>query len=160
MLTKALALFLLMGFSTQVLSKVEIQVALSPAGSFEIESPRVRGQARADGQGGFVADQLRVAVNTLKSGIELRDEHMHDKLKSTQHPQIVVTNANGKAGKGKAEIEIAGVKRPIEFVYRELGRELEVEFILNLRAFQISGISYMGVGVRDEVKVKARVPVR
>lgn len=145
---------------TQVHAQVNVQVGLSPAGSFEIEAPRVRGQVRADGNGGHQADQLRLAVSSMKTGIELRDEHLHDRLKSKEHPQIIVTNAKGSGGRGTADIEVAGVKRPISFNYREQGRQIEVTFDLNLKEFNISGISYMGVGVRDQIRVKAMVPVR
>lgn len=147
----------LLSFSLAASVKVDVQ--LSPAGSFEIKAPRVRGQVVREG-GALKASQLRVAVSSLNSGIELRDEHMKEKLKMSEHPQIVVLNAQGQGGKGTAEIEIAGVKKPIQFTYQEKGRTAEVRFKLSLKDFGIAGISYMGVGVQDTINIVAEVMLR
>lgn len=131
-------------------------VELSPAGSFEVTSSRIRGSAKASG-GGYTADQLRVAVKSLVTGIEVRDQHLQEKLKADGN--VIVRNAVGQGGKGKAILEMAGVKKPIEFSYKVQGKSLETDFTVNLKDFGISGISYMGVGVKDTVSIKANIPV-
>ncbi len=131
-------------------------VELSPAGSFEVTSSRIRGSAKATGDG-YTADQLRVAVNSLVTGNEMRDQHLQEKLKADGN--VIVTNAVGKGGKGTATLEMAGVKKPIEFSYKVQGKNLETDFKVNLKDFGISGINYMGVGVKDSVSIKANIPV-
>lgn len=155
-------IFTAFGLISPVLANQGIitSVSLSPAGSFEVRSPRIRGAATKNGDGSLSARQLRVSVNSLVTGIELRDEHLRDKLKASEYSDIIVSNAQGESGRGSADLNIAGVQRKIAFTYTERGSVVEVDFHINLRDFSISGISYMGVGVRDQVRVKAYVPLR
>jgi hypothetical protein len=148
---------LLMSFS--LFAGIKIQVDLSPAGSFEITSPRFRGNVQREGSG-LSAKQLRVAVRSLVTANELRDGHLHDKLNAEKHPQIIVTNAVASGGKGTAEIEIAGIKKPLEFTYTESSGAANVRFQIDLKDFNITGINYMGVGVRDIIKGQVSVPIR
>lgn len=156
---KSIFLMTAMLSSFSVLASIKIQVDLSPAGSFEITSPRVRGNIQREGSG-LKADELRVAVRSLVTANELRDGHLHDKLNAEKHPQIIVTNAKGSGGKGTAEIEIAGIKKPLQFTYAEASGKANVSFQIDLRQFNITGINYMGVGVKDIIKGQVSIPIR
>lgn len=155
-------LTILVGLSSPALanSGVKASIALSPAGSFEAQSPRVRGNVKKNSDGSLSASQLRVSVDSLVTGIELRDQHLHEKLQQKAHPNIIVSQAKGQGGKGSAVLELGGVKKQIPFTYKEMGKKVEVNFTINLKDFSIAGISYMGVGVQDQVKVQAYVSVR
>ena len=138
---------------------IKIHVPLSPAGSFEITSPQISGQVTFDrSTGQFSADRLTVRTNTLKSGIDLRDEHLLERLEARRHRSITVYNARGSQGKGVGEIEIRGVRRPINFTYQNEGSHVQFEFPLSLSEFGITGISYLGVGVSDQITVRGRAP--
>jgi hypothetical protein len=156
---KNILIVIIFSLSFQVLASVKIQVDLSPAGSFEITSPRVRGNIQRDGSG-LKADQLRVAVRSLVTANDLRDSHLHEKLEAQKHPQIIVTEAKGSGGHGSAQIEIAGIKKPLPFTYTESAGNAVVSFQLDLKDFNITGINYMGVGVRDIIKGQVSIPIR
>lgn len=155
-------LSLLLGFTPSVFAQsgVTASIALSPAGSFEVKAARIRGNITKGADGSLSASQLRVSVDSLETGITLRDQHLHEKLKLKQHPNIIISNASGSAGKGTAQLELGGVKKKIPFQFSEKGKLAEVSFKISLKDFSIGGINYMGVGVQDSVQVKAYVPIR
>ena len=136
-----------------------VQVTLSPAGSFTIQSGSIKGNIQKNEDGPFTAKELYVLVSSLKTGIEVRDQHMKEKLEYKKYPKILLINVSGKDGKGKGTMVIRGVKKDIQFNYEEYGRRrIKGEFKLNLKDFGISGINYRNtIGVKDEVSVEAYV---
>lgn len=144
--------------ATSALAKgVTAYVELSPAGSFEVKAKSIKGRALFKGEK-VEAKGLTVNVKRLKTGLELRDDHLLKKLKYKKHPKITVINAMGENGKGKALFEIRGIKKEVNFTYKKLNKKyLKVEFQINLSKFNFEGISYMGVGVKDNVKIVADV---
>ena len=63
---------------------VVVDIELSPAGSFQAKSKKVKGKVVKEG-GKLVASKLKVSVKSLKTGIEMRDEHLKKRLaKSNQ----------------------------------------------------------------------------
>ena len=130
-----------------------------PGMSFQAKSSKVKGKVmKADGA--FKAEKLSVKVKSLKTEMDLRDEHLREKLKYKEYSNIVVTNGQAKDGKGTATIEIKGVKKPVSFTYKENGKLFVAKFNLSLKEFGITGISYMGLGVKDQVTVEASVPIK
>ena len=59
---------------------LSIKVALSPAGSFTITSNKIKGKVYIDSNGNLIAKNIKIPVKTLKTGIELRDNHLKKKL--------------------------------------------------------------------------------
>lgn len=155
-----LSLLIVMTPSAFAESGVKASIALSPAGSFEVKAVRIRGNATKNADGSLSAAQLRVSVDSLETGIVLRDQHLHEKLKVKKHPNIIISNAKGVGGKGTAQLELGGIKKNIPFQFSEKGKLAEVSFQFSLKEFSIGGINYMGVGVQDNVQVKAYVPIR
>jgi polyisoprenoid-binding protein YceI len=136
---------------------VQVAVAVTPVGDFKITAPRIEGQGKKSGDT-FTAKELKVAVDSLKTGMSLRDTHLHEKLESKKYKYIVVSNVVAKNGKGTAKITVRDVIKDVPFTYEDAGKNKEkAKFKLNLKEFGLSGISYKSVGVEDEVEVTATV---
>ncbi len=158
---KALLLFLMMttGLLYAESKGITVDVSLSPAGSFQIKSTKVRGNVTKAG-GKISGKDINVSVKSLKTGIELRDEHMHKRLDPKNHKKIIIEQAIGAKGNGVAIINIKGIRKKIKFTYKEMGSMVKANFKLSLKDYKISDLRYMGVGVEDEISVTALVPLK
>lgn len=135
-----------------------VDIKLSPAGSFTGKTNQVIGKAEMSG-GKISAKNIIVKLAGLKTGIALRDEHTLNYLKVKEHPEAVLVSAVGENGKGTGTIRIVGIEQPISGEYKIDGNILKAEFPLKLSDFKITGIRYMGVGVKDEVKLNVEIPI-
>lgn len=143
--------------------KLAIEVALSPAGSFTITSLKIKGKVYLDGEGNLSAQNIKVPVKSLKTGIELRDTHLQNKLglENDKKAALLLIEASGSKGAGKAKFQVLNKTQTVDFNYKKVSEALgEATFSLSLDTFGISGISYMGVGVKDIVKVKVNLPLK
>ena len=146
--------------STKIIS---IDVALSPAGSFTITSSKIKGKVYIDSNGEISAKNIKVPVKTLKTGIELRDNHLKKKLghEKDKKAVLLLVEAKGANGKGKAKFRVLNKEQIVDFTYKKVSERLgEATFSLKLDTFGISGISYMGVGVKNTVNVKVKLPFK
>lgn len=128
--------------------------------TFEVKSAKVKGKVQKV-KGGYViakGSPVTVSVKSLKTGLEMRDDHMKKRLKGSK--KISILQAKAKAGRGKGIIEINGVKQKFVFKYQEAGKYVKAKFDLSLKKFKIENINYMGIGVKDTIKVDAIVPVK
>ncbi|MCP4912914.1 MAG: YceI family protein [Oligoflexia bacterium] len=157
---KSLIIILSLLFSLSTLAKksVNVVVGLSPAGSFEINSSKVKGKAVYKG-GQYTAKKVKVSVKSLKTGMDLRDKHLKDKLEMKKHPYIVIDKAVAKGGKGSAIVNIKGMKKKVPFSYKINGKYFVAKFPLKLSDYKFKGINYMGVGVKDKVVITASLPI-
>lgn len=131
---------------------VVISVDLSPAGGFEAKSGRLKGGKFFKKGDTYEVKNVYVPTKSLKTGIDLRDEHLHKRLGKED---VMVVEAKGKGGKGSGKIKINGVTKPFKFSYKKLSSKyIEAKFDLSLKSFNIKDISYMSVGVKDKVTVK------
>lgn len=146
-------------FSAGAEPSVVFDVALSPAGSFKGKTAAVKGQAVQQGDS-FTAANIVVDLKTIKTGIEVRDQHTLKHLEVDKFPEAILVSATGKGGKGDGVIKIRGIEQKISGTYKVNGTNLDAEFALKLSDFKISGIRYMGVGVKDEVKLHVSVPIK
>lgn len=153
-----LALLLLVNFPVFAKSMVA-SVKLNPMGSFEAKNKRIRGTVVKKGEV-LQAAGIQIPVRSFETDNETRDDHLKDKLEMKKHPNITVDKAVGKGGKGMAQITMRGVSQKVPFTYADKGKEVDVKFTISLKAFGISGISYMGVGVEDNVVIKATLPLK
>lgn len=137
-------------------SDVSISVSLNPAGSFVAKSDAIKVEGHATKSGDNVsAKNITLDLNTLKTGISLRDNHMRDKyFEAAKHPKAVLTEANGRDGKFQGELVIRGVKKQIAGTYEMKGSKFHGKFPAKLSDFAIAPANYMGVGVEDEVEVE------
>lgn len=141
-------------------SSVKLHVDLSPTGSFEAQSQEVNGEAQKTKEGGVFAKKISVLIQTLKTDIDLRDEHLWKHLNSTRHPKAVITDVSGKDGKASGTLELAGVKRPVSIAYEEKGDSLIARLQVKNSDFKLPAQNYMGVGVEDLVSAEATIPLR
>jgi polyisoprenoid-binding protein YceI len=148
--------FLLSNLSAQ---EAEVHVSLSPAGSFVGKTDDVRGEIEIMGDG-YKAENISVGLKNLKTGIQLRDKHTQDYLETSKHPEATLIHAEGKKGKGTGEIKIRGIVQKVEGTYTIEGNLLRAEFPIFLEKFNIKGIRYAGVGVKDKALIKVSVPLR
>jgi polyisoprenoid-binding protein YceI len=133
-----------------------------PEGEFAVKDGEVRGVAHVD-------------LRRLKTGIELRDEHLHERYAQTEkYPkaelsfQIVQQRIGEIIADHTADMQISV---PGRLRWRDRERELpiqvqrkksqfEVEFKFRLSEFGIEMPQYAGVKVADEVQVKVLSQIR
>ena len=142
---------------------LSIKVALSPAGSFTITSNKIKGKVYIDSNGNLIAKNIKIPVKTLKTGIELRDNHLKKKLGHEKDKKsiLLLLEAKGVNGKGKAKFRVLNKEQTTDFTYKKVSKNIgEANFTLNLDNFGISGISYMGVGVKNTVNVSVKLPFK
>ncbi|MFN8790592.1 MAG: YceI family protein [Bdellovibrionales bacterium] len=132
---------------------------LSPSGSFTGRTSSVTGFARKSGDR-VMAENIVVDLTTVKTGMSLRDKHTLDYLQAKTYPKAVLVKAIGEKGKGVGRIRIKDIEKDIRGTYKLEGQELAAEFPLKLSDFKIEGIRYMGIGVKDDIVVKVKVPVK
>lgn len=156
----AVLLFILTAFVPQLAqaSDVKVDVTLSPAGSFVAETTKVKGSAYQT-PNGIAARDIEVDLNSLSTGIGLRDKHLKNHLQVSKYPIAKLSAAIGKNGQGKALIEIKGVKKQVAGTYSINGHQLNAEFKVHLPDLGLTDMSYMGVGVDDDVTIHVTLPI-
>jgi polyisoprenoid-binding protein YceI len=145
-------------FSFNVWSQVTVDVVLNPMGNFKAKTESISGNAVMNGTD-VSAQNVKVDLRTLKTGIEVRDKHTQKHLHTDKYPEAILSIAKGKNGKGIGRISINGQEKEIKGTYKIVGKNLEADFSLNLPDFKITDINYMGVGVEDEVKLHVIIPI-
>lgn len=130
---------------------ISIHVSLSPVGSFKITSENLKIKGFKKEGDLITAKKISTKKADLKTGIDLRDEHMKKRIKERT---ISVKNISAKNGKGFGEISINKIKKKINFNYNESDGKTKANFKLNLEEFDIKDINYMGVGVNNNVDIK------
>lgn len=138
---------------------VAVDVTLSPAGHFRAETENVRGFAYKVGDG-FAAENVLIDVNTLKTGVGLRDKHTRQHLEAEKFPEAKLIKAAGQGGKGSAIVEIKGIKKKVNGTYTVVGNTLKAQFPMHLSELEIKNIRYMGVGVKDDVVINVTLPIQ
>lgn len=139
-------------------SRVHVQASLSPAGSFTAISNKLQGFAEKKGNQ-LTATELIVPVGSLSTDNDLRDEHLQKRLGGAKG-QVVVKKITASDGQGHGTIVINGKEKEIPFTYSETPQGVKAKFTLLASHYGINDMSYMGVGVDDELVVEAWVPVR
>lgn len=152
--------------------EVEVRCALTVGGSFNATTGALTGALRWDpGAGSRAASgSLRVPLASLDTGIELRNAHLRDTYLETGRGEgfeeavlaaveldDVRTTEGANDTRFTGVLRLHGVERPVAGMarIRRSGDRLRVEarFALSLEAFAIPPPRYLGVGVRDEVRV-------
>jgi len=152
---------LLVAFNASAASDVKVGLKLSPTGSFTAAGSKVNGTAKKNPDGSVSADKIEIPLDSLDTGIAMRTTHMKEKyLEISKYPNATVTDAKGKDGKGTATLELHGVKKPVSGTYKIEGNELVVSFPINVSDYNVGKVSYMGVGLRNEATIDARIPLK
>jgi hypothetical protein len=141
--------------------EAKVSLALSPVGHFTAETKAIIGTAHKMANGGVSAEKIEIPLDSLKTGIDVRDSHMKNKYLETQKfPRAILTDATGKDGNGVAMLTLHGVKKPVKGTYKIEGNELVVHFPVIISEYGVAKIKYMGVGVKDQAEVDARIPLK
>jgi len=140
-------------------SSVQVKVTLSPTGSFVAKTGDVTGFA-TETKSIVSAKDVRVKVKGLQTGVALRDKHLLKRLDSEKFPEIILVKASGRSGKGTGVIKIKGIEKPISGTYKITNNICEAVFPLKISEFGIDDVSYMGVGVDDEVEISVSIPLK
>lgn len=138
--------------------QVTVDVVLNPMGNFKAKTESISGNAVVTG-GDVSAQNIKVDLRTLKTGIELRDKHTQKHLHTDKFPEAILSIGKGKNGKGVGRIKINGEEKEFKGTYKIVGKNVEADFTLSLPDFKITDINYMGVGVEDEVKIHVVLPI-
>lgn len=145
---------LMSSFSVFAEDKVSLFVSLTPAGSFTAVSKKPKGNLIKE-NGAFTSDKISVTIESFKTGIELRDEHLWKHMQSAKNPKAMISDLKASGGKGTATLEVNGIKKPVTFSYAEKGTDMEAKFELKASDFAMPKAEYLGVGVEDKVKIEA-----
>ncbi|NUM57585.1 MAG: YceI family protein [Bdellovibrionaceae bacterium] len=140
---------------------VVVDCKISPVGKFQAKTKEVKGSVTLKNNE-VQADKIIVDLKSLTTEMPLRDDHMKNKyLEVTKFPTAELIIGKGKDGKGDGKIKFRGIEKDIEGTYKLINnnKELEAKFELSLSKFKISGIRYLGAGVKDIVNVTVVVPV-
>ncbi len=102
----------------------------------------------------YTAKKLYTKISAFKSGLDLRDKHLKEKLNMSKYPKILLTDVVGRNGAGSGTLSINGKSKKHTFTYKIVGGKLTYILNVNLSDFGVKGIKYMGVGIDDKVKIK------
>ena len=154
---------------------VRVRCRMTVGGSFDAVTSDVSGTLRREAEDtGSYTGELRVALETLDTGIGLRNEHLRSTyLELDRGPAFrqavlsgIVLDEPPPAGNRRHEtgfsgmLTLHGLQRVVEGeaeLRRRDGRvQVEAAFSLRLDAFDIPPPRYLGIGVRDTVEITIR----
>jgi polyisoprenoid-binding protein YceI len=152
--------------------EVIVVCPLTIGGSFEARTKHVQGEVvPSPQQPGTVAGALRVDLQTLETGIGLRDRHMRENyLEVSKGPdfavatieQIRIERLDGKTT-FSGTLLLHGQKKAVSGTaeLRQQGDRIRVQaqFPISVANFAIPKPAYLGVGVADEIEVKVTMMV-
>jgi len=153
-------------------AEVVVVCPLTVGGSFEARTKSVSGEVTASAaEPGNLTGALRVDLQTLETGIAVRDRHMRDTyLEVEKGPefavatvdQIRVEKLDGKST-FKGTLLLHGQRQEVTGtadLQQRAGRiRVQAQFPIKVSAFQIAKPTYLGVGVRDEIQIKVVMTV-
>ena len=140
---------------------VVVDCKISPVGKFQAKTKEVKGSVTLKNNE-VQAEKIIVDLKSLTTEMPLRDDHMKNKyLEVSKFPSAELIIGKGKEGKGEGKIKFRGIEKEIKGSYKLINsnKELEAKFELSLSEFKITGIRYLGAGVKDIVNVTVIVPV-
>jgi polyisoprenoid-binding protein YceI len=157
---------------------VTVLCPLTVGGSFEAKSSDLAGRLSPDPTApGLLSGSLAVDLASLDTGIGFRNQHMRDRylevgkgegferalLSDLKLDGLDPATASGKA-RFTAALQVHGVSQPVAGQAR-LRREgelvrVEAAFPVTTSAFGIPRTEYLGVGVKDELRVTVTLDAR
>jgi len=153
-------------------AEVVVVCPLTVGGSFEARTKSVSGEVTASAADpGTVSGALRVDLQTLETGIAVRDRHMRENyLEVEKGPEFAVATFDKiriekLAGKStfKGTLLLHGQRQEVTGVadlqQRDGRIRVQAQFPIKVSAFQIPKPTYLGVGVRDEIQIKVMLTV-
>ncbi len=140
--------------------EVALAVTLTPAGSFIARSQSLAGTITRTLGGSWTAQNLELDLNSLNSGIALRDSHMKEKyFEVAKDSKAVLIQVQGKDGEFSGDLRMHQSIKKISGKYQWNTDQLKATFVCKMSDFGIPPVSYLGVGTEDEVTVEANLSV-
>jgi polyisoprenoid-binding protein YceI len=154
--------------------EIAVLCPVTVGGSFEARTKAIAGRLALDQtQPGTLSGELHVDLQTLDTGISLRNTHLRenylevgkgDGFDRAVLSAIVVSGADLASGSGKGTFKgvlaLHGQRKPVggEVRLTPAGGHVKVDatFPVQLPEFGIAKPRYLGVGVRDQVQVRVR----
>ena len=151
--------------------EVRVRCRLTVGGSFDAVESGISGALRLEDGAPGVPGQVRVSLVSLDTGIELRNRHLRETYlevdRGEQFREAVLTavelvqpfppGALDHETGFRGLLSLHGVERRVEGEARLVRRDgrvrVEAEFPLSLAEFAIPPPRYLGVGVRDEIRI-------
>jgi len=151
---------------------VVVVCPLTVGGSFEARTKSVSGEVAASAaEPGSVTGAVRVDLQTLETGIAVRDRHMRENYLEVERgpefavatfDQIRVEKLDGKST-FKGTLLLHGQRQEVTGtadVQQRDGRiRVQAQFPIKVSSFQIPKPTYLGVGVKDEIQIKVVLTV-
>lgn len=175
---KTLFLSIFMGFTAHAavykISSEKGKVAFLAKGKpalISIKGEGVGASGELHEENGLISGEIEFELKSLKTGIDLRDEHLKNKyLEVDKFPTAKVTISSLKlpvkindSFKFSGVLNLHGVSQPIEGSAEVSGAAsaqfIKSEFKINLSQFKIDIPSFKGITVAEEVLVKIETPV-
>jgi len=148
-------------------AEVTVSCPLTVGGSFEARTRAIDGDLAPDAEmPGVVVGAIRVNLQSLETGISLRDRHMRTNYlevdKGSDFAVATVDAIHLDTLQGKAAfrgmLTLHGQRREVkgfaEVLPRDKGYRVRAEFPIRVSDFEIPAPAYLGIGVRDEIRVK------
>jgi polyisoprenoid-binding protein YceI len=147
--------------------EITVMCPLTVGGSFEAKTKNLSGDVTpaADEQGA-VRGALRVELQTLETGIGVRDRHMKTNYleveKGPEFATAIIDDIRVEKLEGKTVftgmLSLHGQKRKVTGAaeLQQKGGKIHVQaqFPVKVSEFDIPAPTYLGVGVRDEIQIK------
>lgn len=138
---------------------IEAELKLSPAGGFKATTEVVESDLKRNAQKQLQVIQVRFNIASLKTGIKLRDDHLHKHLQKDTHPVISLANIRLQGGQGSGDLTLAGNKQKIQFQFQDQGKVARFQFTLVPSKFGLKPVSYLGIKVKDQVQIAGSLDV-
>jgi hypothetical protein len=149
---------------------VSVLCPLTVGGSFEARTKSLVGDLAFADASGAINGAARVELDTLQTGIGLRDQHMKEKyleihqgdtLTTATLDQIRLERVEGKEIPFQGQLTLHGQQHMISgtadvIPQHDVGVRVRARFPISLAAFGIRPPRYLGVGVQDEVLVQVQ----
>jgi len=140
--------------------EVDVTIKASMVGSFHATTNKLLVSETDDNY------LISVDLDTLKSGIELRDSHMKKDLDVEHFPkatlEVAKKNVVNKTATITGKLSIRGETHPIDFTYTKSGIKqdmIESTMILNITHWGVPTRKYLGVGVKEVVIININFTV-
>ena len=147
--------------------EVTVMCPLTVGGSFEAKTKSLSGDVTpASDEQGAVRGVLKVELQTLETGIGVRDRHMKENYlevaKGPEFATAIIDDIRVEKLEGKTVftgmLSLHGQKRKVtgaaELQEKDGKVRVQAQFPVKVSEFEIPAPTYLGVGVRDEIQVK------
>jgi polyisoprenoid-binding protein YceI len=147
--------------------EVTVLCPLTVGGSFEAKTKTLSGEiAPAADQPGAIRGTLKVDLQTLETGIGMRDRHMRDNYLQVEKGPTFSTATFDDIRVEKLEgktvfsgiLTLHGQRKKIsgaaELQQHDGRIRVQAQFALKVSDFEIPAPTYLGIGVRDEIHIK------